>query len=691
MIENDEIFIGTEFNKGKDFQESNTIKGQTNYKNNKNSNEIKKLVNNNIEKNLKENKENIKFKKIYETEKIKLNINENDNISNNSNLFNQFSSLEQQEKDTENNFEKKENNTIKRNFLNINDNISTNLTKEETVQQNQEKNKQNFNYNSLKSDNSKIIEQNEDKNIKMEENKTIESILQPINKIYINQRNKKNNVQNVNKLYFTDTNIIGTKTNNNLHKSKSNNLYTISLSPINSNISPKFLKVESPIQSHIELKDKSIKKNKKMINFKLNNLSPKQYMKKRVINNFNFQPFQYKIKILEEQMQKQNKYDFEQAMKDMKMEYDKKLKSKEKEKRIIKENQKLKEKLKNMEEYRNNLLNQKLQKLIEKENNSKNEVKINLYKNRERNSMHNLKSRINRNTIIGKIMNTINFNSVINEKEKKLPSIQSVPKYQIIKKIKEKKEEDFCFDTEKKLKENEKNHRKNYLRHLKQLNNRLKKKNKLYEQRIKRCLKSQQYIEEELKEDYIEKDIKRRYNINQNILRENSAKNEKYKENLIRNLEGIKEKKEMIEKEEDQKIKKYINKLNREIKKESSYDYQISQRNYFSDLQKKNLTKCNKDNNKFYSRLIYKNKENFMIINEIEKEEPLIKQTIIKRTIKEQNKKNEKILSLNKYLGYMESANINYQTDEVRNKFFQEKRKIEIAKKRKEEEELEKK
>ena len=72
----------------------------------------------------------------------------------------------------------------------------------------------------------------------------------------------------------------------------------------------------------------------------------------------------------------------------------------------------------------------------------------------------------------------------------------------------------------------------------------------------------------------------------------------------------------------------------------------------------------------------------------------MIKQAILRRTIKEQNKKKNKLKSLGKFMGKMDKTNINNQSDEAKNKLFQEKRKIDIEKKKKqkeEEEELNKK
>jgi hypothetical protein len=49
-------------------------------------------------------------------------------------------------------------------------------------------------------------------------------------------------------------------------------------------------------------------------------------MKKKVVNNYNFHPLQYRIKMIEEEIQKQNNYDFDRCMKELQMQYEKKKK-----------------------------------------------------------------------------------------------------------------------------------------------------------------------------------------------------------------------------------------------------------------------------------------------------------------------------------------------------------------------------
>ena len=152
----------------------------------------------------------------------------------------------------------------------------------------------------------------------------------------------------------------------------------------------------------------------------------------------------------------------------------------------------------------------------------------------------------------------------------------------------------------------------------------------------------------------------------------------------------MREKKEQIEEKEKQKIKEYIKRLNRKIEKQGvNNDYQLHQRNYFANLQKKNLDKTNKEANDYYNELILRQEDHASIVNELQRDEPFIKQAILQRTIKEQNKKNKHLQSLSKFMEKMERENINNQNEDTKMKLFKEKRRIELERKRKEEEEEE--
>jgi hypothetical protein len=378
-------------------------------------------------------------------------------------------------------------------------------------------------------------------------------------------------------------------------------------------------------------------------------------------------------------------------MKELQFQYDKKIKNKQKEKQIFQQSKKMKEKLKSMEEYRNHIINQKIEKFNQKQDKMKNSKSLN--RSHESISMLNINNNISRNNQKTNTMVSYEYNSFDNQR-KKLPSISSLPKYEMIRLIKNKKEEEFCYMTEKRIKENELIHRKNYLKQLRLMNKKFLKQKKIYNERNLKCLNAIKVNTDQLEEEYMEKDMIKRYNINRNLLRERSAQKVKVRENLMKNLEGVKEKRELIKQEEQQKINNYIKRLNREVKKEDIYEYLFAQRNHFLNLQKKNIIKTNKESRDFYHELILRQEDRYLILDEIEKEEPMIKQAILRRTIKEQNKKNNKLKSLGKFMGKMERNNINNKSDEAKNKLFKEKRKIDIEKKKKqkeEEEELNKK
>ena len=689
MQSNDEIVIEEDDSKNKDYELKQTkeeqISGESEIKN-----QLKLLEGNAPD----EKKENTDSQNINETENIEKNSTEN-NINNNNYLPSQSLSSERKEKETDNN---KEKNVVSQkestNITYINDNVSTIPTKEETAPQNPKQNTDNkvqsINNNEPKYNSMKSSIQNENIIEEKDEYRTLENILQPVNSSYDFQRNN-NNIFGGNKLYFTEARIVGTKSD--IHKSVSDKLYTISTIPEYPGTVKKNLKAsETPIRSQILQKGKSTQKNRNNLNSLLNNLSPEQYMKKKVVNNYNFHPLQYRIKKIEEEIQKQNNYDFDRCMKELQIQYDKNKKNKEKEKQILEEHKRLQEKLKNMEEYRANLISQKIEKILQRQK-AKNSNKKNLNKSQENNSAYNIQ---NSNNMIdnsystnNRNMNTIDAYSGT-EKTRKLPIISTKARYEIIKTMKDKKENEFCFSTEKRLRDSAKLHKENYLRQLNIMNRKILKQSKIYNQRSLKCLNATKSNDAELEEDYIEKDMIRRYNIKQNLLREQSAKKEKIKENIFKNLENVREKKEQLEENEKKKIKEYIKRLNRKMEKQSpNNDYQLHQRNYFSKLQKKNLDKANKETNDYYNELILRQEDFAVIVNELQRDEPFIKQAILQRTIKEQNKKNRHLQSLNKFLEKMEKENINNQKEDTKIRLFKEKRRIELERKRKEEEEEE--
>ena len=625
-------------------------------------------------------------------EKEDINNLKEENDFNNNNSPNKSSISGQKEKETENSSKKniiiQKDNKYQINFTNFIENISTNQTKEESVplsidlnNKYQKLNEEKYSAKTFENDN--IIDEKG-------QNKAIDKILHPIKNDSQNQRINNINILNGHQLYFTETKIPKVKFSNNMKKSNSNKQFTIPLLPSYPGTNKNSMKSGTSNKLNSILERKPNLKISKSRNSMLNNLSPEQYMKRRIVNNYNFNPLEYRIKQMEEEIQKQNNYDFHKAMKELQLQYDKKIKNKQKEKQIFQQNKKMKEKLKSMEEYRNSIMNQKIEKFNQKQN--KIEKSKSLNRSHESISMKNINNNISRNNQNTNTMVSYEYNSVDSQR-KKLPSISGLPKYEIIRLIKNKKEEEFCYVTEKRIKENEVNHRKNYLKQLKLMNKKFLNQNKIYNERNLKCLNAIKVNEDQLEEEYMEKDMIKRYNINRNLLRERSAQKMKVKENLRKNLEGVKEKKELIQQEEQQKIKEYIKRLNREVKKEDIYEYLFAQRSHFLNLQKNNLIKTNKELRDFYNELILRQEDRYLILDEIEREEPIIKQAILKRTIKEQNKKYNKLQSLGKFIGKMERNNINNQSDEEKQKIFKEKRKIDIEnkKKQKEEEELNKK
>ena len=601
-----------------------------------------------------ENFENKNPENLNETEQTKIN-----NNSNNS----QDNSLPLEIKD--NSFQ---------NIEQLNEEINSYEPKEEKVQMNEDKEENLNNSDNKLSKNIHIVEE-------AEEFKTIDAILQE-------RQNNNNNIINNNQIYFTEANTLvprekeEIRDNRDIKKSNSNKLYVLSSIPEYSNI-----KIKKISQTPMKIKPISQRNKNKNVNVFLNNLSPEVYMKKKiVINNENdVNTLKIRIKKFEEEIQKQNEYDFQKAMKECKMQYIKDMKNKEKEKQIIEEHKKLEEKLKNMEEYRKNLINDKIKKILQRQKN----------KNRNKKNLEDIDNILTEATIKERIekINNDRILKTLDSYDEKLPILPGTQKYEIIKMIKDKEENIFCVNTEQRLKDLEKSHKKNYLKHLNNINNKLVKKNEIYNLRCEKCLNSLKEKTEEIEENYKNKDILRRYNIRQNILHELSEKDEKIKGNLLKNMENVKEKKEFLEKQEQKKIKNLLKRLNKqksiEKKNINNNEYANSQRIYFLNLQKENLNKANNEIKDYYNELILRREDYFWMVHDLQKDESLSKLKIQKKAKESQNIKNNEIKSLNKFMEKMDRDNINNQKSDAKMKIYLEQRRIEIENKKREEEDAE--
>ena len=159
------------------------------------------------------------------------------------------------------------------------------------------------------------------------------------------EEHKNNNLNNNN----------NNNNNNNIHLSKKNILHT---------------ELEEIKEIGGGKKNVQKKKGKKKVN--LNFLSPEVYMGERMKHTErNINPVEIKLKKIEQEIQKQNDYDYKITMQKIKDKFDNIKKNKEQQKHIIEEDKKLKEKLKSMEEYRENKLKELAKKVFKKQNSAK--------------------------------------------------------------------------------------------------------------------------------------------------------------------------------------------------------------------------------------------------------------------------------------------------------------------------------
>ena len=508
---------------------------------------------------------------------------------------------------------------------------------------------------------------NDDKEIK--ENEKLEPDLNKIK----NQKNNKT-IENINsldnKLYFTETNIQSNPHKNTTEKSSSSKLYTIEVIP------------EHPIDSKLNSKILSSNKSTKSKDKNNSNiLQPEVELKRRIVNKFNFYPLQHRIKEIEEQIKKQNEYDFEKTMKELKIKYEQKLKKKERDKIINEKNEKFKNKLKQMEEFRNNIINQKLIKVMQKQNRPNKRNKI-------RNKSFELSP--NEKTENNKSLQKNHYTIDINYSEKDeipFPSIQNLSRLEYVKLKKQKTEEEFCFQVQQKLQENEEIHKRNYLNHLNSVNRKRLRQEKLYRERSYNCFERIKLKDEELKENFIKKEMVKSYNINKIISRARYNKKVRLNKIQFKNY-NVKENQELIEKNMEKKISDYQKKLTQQNKilnkKKMNLSYynteKIQKKIIFSDKQKENLKNLNKEMSNYYNDLIMKHEDNVMIVNDIQKQENIMRAKVVKRTIGEQIKKEHEIENLKKFRGRMKNENIyNLSEDKVKKIF--NKRQIEERKK----------
>jgi hypothetical protein len=334
-----------------------------------------------------------------------------------------------------------------------------------------------------------------------------------------------------------------------------------------------------------------------------------------------------------------------------------------------------------MEEFRNNIINQKLIKVMQKQNRPNKRNKI---RNKSFDLSQNEKTE--NNNSLQKNHYTIDIN--YSEKDEiPFPSIQNLSRLEYVKLKKQKTEEEFCFQVQQKLQENEEIHKRNYLNHLNSVNRKRLRQEKLYRERSYNCFRRIKLKDEELKENFIKKEMIKSYNINRIISRARYNKKVRLNKIQFKNY-NVKENQELIEKNMEKKISDYQKKLTEQNKilnkKGMNLSYytteKMQKKIIFSDKQKQNLKNLNKEMSNYYNDLIMKHEDNVMIVNDIQKQENIMRAKVVKRTIGEQIKKEHEIENLTKFRGRMKNENIyNLSEDKVKKIF--NKRQIEERKK----------
>ena len=115
-------------------------------------------------------------------------------------------------------------------------------------------------------------------------------------------------------------------------------------------------------------------------------------------------------------------------------------------------------------------------------------------------------------------------------------------------------EKNFILDTEENLKIVETEHNENYMNIYNSINQKLQERKKLYEKRNDLHSQYRRMKEQEKKENYLQKDIKHRYNVQLTILKYSDEKNGKLMDKIKKNMQNFNEKKrynEILNKQED--------------------------------------------------------------------------------------------------------------------------------------------
>ena len=502
---------------------------------------------------------------------------------------------------------------------------------------------------------------NKDNSKDIEKNKSNENIIQ---KEIINSTGSK--------IYFTDVDYLRYTNKNTTEKSSISKIYSIEVIPEY----PEKTKVNKTSVIHEN------KKENKIIS------GPEIELKKRIKNKHNFIPLQYKIKELEDQIKKQNEYDYKKAMKEFQFNYEQRLKKAEREKIINEKNEKFKNKLKQMEEIRNNLINEKWMKVLEKQNKQHNRNK-NAYKGFDFSTYE----KTEKNYPLKKCQSAIDIN--YSEKEdQSLPTLQNLSRLEYVKLKKQEAEDEFCNQVLQKIQQNDEIHTRNHKEYLRSINDKLVKQEKIYRQRSHKCFLRIQMKDDELKENYVKREMIKSYNIKKLIEKAINDRKLKFGKLSMKKY-NVKENQEMMEKKMEEKFINYQKKLMEQSKNidkkylDLSYlqTEKMKKKIIFNNLQKENLKRLYKEKDEYYNDLIMKQENNVMMIQDFLKGEENVRDRVIKRTINEQIIKNKEFENLTKFKGKMKNENINNFSSDIVQKMFNKKI-IEEQKRLEEENEL---
>ena len=353
------------------------------------------------------------------------------------------------------------------------------------------------------------------------------------------------------------------------------------------------------------------------------------------------QPVINKIKNIQNEAIKMNKYDYDRIMKDYDIAMRLK-KMKQKTEKDLKEKHKLEqEKLKQMEEIREQLLSAKIKKVNNK--------------------------RLHRE----KILSSRKDNLI---KSSNFPKIN--PYQSNIDKMKE-EEENYCIMLNEQILDKYEAHENNYNNYKREKKFKYFNTEKEYEKRAQKYKRRVELMDIKKLNEFNKQQIENSFSIKERFDRYRNPKIRKLKERNKKMLEDLKEKQYEIEQQDEKRKKEILKKLNH-VNRLNTDDYKtldFVHRKNLANLQKQNLERVNSERKEKYDWYILKQNDAFRWATDEAKEDNRIKKLSQQQSIITQQELDKKFEEFNRIIKDLEDKSILKKDNKERMKMFYQKQK----------------